>query len=171
MNSQGLDRESKIPTYLPLPEVARQFGYSEELLVQLIEAGRLEAVRLSSGEILIPANTDPQKIKSKKQIIAEKFWELVKKPISVAEASNKYKVLNRTIREWISLNYIQVVDDGYPMRIDEAEVAYCAEIFHQRKSAGTRSGAPLLDELGLPYELKHPELSAYRRRKKRSKKR
>ena len=53
------------------------------------------------------------------------------------------------------------------MKLDEAEVAYCAEIYHERKAAGIRSGAPLLDEDGLPYELKHPELSAYRCRKRR----
>jgi hypothetical protein len=169
--SQALDQKLKIPTYLPLSEAARQYNLSEKILTQLIQAGKIEAVRLPSGEVLVPANNDTQKIKSKKQIIAEKFGKLANKPISVSEASKKYKVLGRTIREWISLNYIQIVDDSYPMKIDEAEVAYCADTFHQRKSAGIYSGAPLLDEFGLPYELKHPELSDYRRRKKRMKQR
>lgn len=163
--------ELEVPTYLPLSEAADRYNVSENVLTQLIQAGKIEAVRLPSGELLVSANNDPQKIKTKKQIIAEKFGDRIEKPITVSEASERYKILGRTIREWISLDYIQVVDDSYPMKIDEAEVAYCAEIFHERKAAGIRSGAPLLDERGLPYELKHPELSAYRRRKRRVNKR
>jgi hypothetical protein len=161
--------ELDIPTYLPLSEAAQKFELSEQALTQLIQAGKIEAVRLSSGEVLVPANNDPQKIRTKEQIIAEKFGDLREQPITISEASERYKVLGRTIREWVSLDYIQVVDHSYPVKIDEAEAAYCAEIFHERKAAGIRSGAPLLDEHGLPYELKHPELSAYRRRKKRAK--
>ncbi len=158
-----------IPTYLPLPEVAKKYGLSEQALTQLIQTGKIEAVRLPSGELLVPANNDTKKIKTKEQIIGEKFGDLREHPIAVSEASKKYEVLGRTIREWISLDYIQIVDDNYPMKIDEAEMAYCAEIFHERKAAGIRSGAPLLDENGLPYKLKHPELSAYRRRKRHEK--
>ncbi len=50
------------------------------------------------------------------------------------------------------------------MLFNEAEIAYCVDIYQNRKRVG---GVPLLDENGLPYELKHPELSAYRRRKRR----
>ncbi len=159
--------ELDIPTYLPLSEAAGKYNLSENVLTQLIRTGKIEAVQLPSGELLVSANSSPQKIKTKEQIIADKYGPLKRQPITVSEASQRYKVLNRTIREWVSLNYIQVVDDGYPMKIDEAEIAYCAEIFHERKAAGVRSGVPLLDEQGLPYELKHPELSAIRRRKKR----
>jgi hypothetical protein len=48
------------------------------------------------------------------------------------------------------------------MELDEAEVAYCAEIYHARNGI---SGVPLLDEDGLAYQLKHPELSEYRRKR------
>jgi hypothetical protein len=165
-SSQALELE--VPTYLPLPEAARKYDISENLLTQLIQAGKIEAVRLSSGELLVSDNNDPQKIKTKEQIIAEKFGKLRERPITVSEASQKYRVPGSTIREWIPLEYVHIINSGgYPMKLDEAEVAYCAEIYHERKAAGIRSGAPLLDEDGLPYELKHPELSAYRRRKKR----
>jgi hypothetical protein len=157
----------KVPTYLPLSEAAQKYDLSEQVLTQLIQAGKMEAVRLPSGEVLVPVNNDPQKIKTKEQTIAEKFGKLMEQPITVSDAAKRYMVLGRTIREWISLDYIKVVDNGYPMKIDEAEVAYCAEIFHERKAAGIRSGAPLLDEHGLPYELKHPELSAYRRKRRK----
>ena len=160
--------ELEVPTYLHLSEAADKYNLSENVLTQLIQAGKIEAVQLPSGELPVAANNDSQQIRTKEQIIAEKFKDQREQPITVSEASEKYEILGRTIREWISLNYIHVVDDdSYPMKIDEAEVAYCAEIFHERKAAGIRSGAPLLDNYGLPYELKHPELSAYRRRKRR----
>ena len=161
--------ELEVPTYLHLSEAADKYNLSENVLTQLIQAGKIEAVQLPSGELLVAANNDPQQIRTKEQIIAEKFKDQREQPITVSEASERYEILGRTIREWISLDYIQVVDDSYPMKIDEAEVAYCAEIFHERKAVGIRSGAPLLDNDGLPYELKHPELSAYRRRKRRVK--
>ena len=116
--------ELDVPTYLPLPEAARKYELSEKVLTQLIQAGKIEAVQLPSGELLVSANNDPQKIRTREQIIAEKFGDLIEQPITVSEASKRYKVLGRTIREWISLDYIQVVDDSYPMKIDEAEVAY-----------------------------------------------
>ena len=52
------------------------------------------------------------------------------------------------------------------MELDEAEVAYCAGIYHERKTLGI-TRVPLLDENGLAYELKHPKLFEYRRRKKK----
>ena len=140
-----------VPTYLPLSEAAHRYNLSEDVLTQLIQTGRIEAVQLPSGEVLVPEIEDPQKIKTKEQIIAEKFGDLLEHPITVSEAAKKYEVPGSTIREWITLDYIQVTNPGgYPMQLDEAEVAYCASIYHERKSAGIRSGAPLLDDNGLP---------------------
>jgi len=165
---QSLDKQSKIPTYLPLPEAARRYDLPENLLTQLIQAGKIDAVRLVSGEVLVPANNDTQKIRSKEQIIGKKFKDLIDQPITITEASEKYNIPGSTIREWIPLEYVHIINSGgYPMKLDESEIAYCAEVYHERKASGIRSGAPLLDENGLPYELKHPELSEYRRRRRR----
>lgn len=168
--SQTPDQKLSVPTYIPLPEAARRYDLSEKMLTQLVQAGKIEAVRLLSGEVLVPANNDTHKIKTKEQIIAEKFKELIDQPITITEASRKYNIPGSTIREWIPLEYVHIINfGGYPMKLDEAEIAYCAEVYHERKASGIRSGAPLLDENGLPYELKHPELSKYRRRKRRQK--
>ena len=160
-------RELNVPTYIPVSEAAQKYGLSEQALTQLIQTGKIEAVRLPSGEVLVPADNDPQRIKTKDQIIAETFGELKKQPITISEASKKYGVPGTTIRAWIPFEYVHIINpEAYPMMLDEAEIAYCAQIYHERKAAGIRSGAPLLDENGLAYELKRPELSAYRRRKR-----
>jgi hypothetical protein len=39
-----------------------------------------------------------------------------------------------------------------------------SDIYHKRQKTGSR--APLLDERGLPYKLKLPDLAQYRRGKK-----
>ncbi len=85
--------EFEVPTYLPFSEAVRKYDISENLLTQLIQTGKIEAVRLPSGELLVSENNDPQKMKTKEQIIAEKFGKLVEQPITISEASQKYKGL------------------------------------------------------------------------------
>ncbi len=43
------------------------------------------------------------------------------------------------------------------MTVDEAEIVYCVVIYRQHRAQ------PLLNENGLPYELKRPALAKYRR--------
>jgi hypothetical protein len=161
-----LNLKPQVPVFILISDAARKHNLSEKVLTQFIQDGKIEAVQLPSGELLVPDN-DLDKAKSKKQIIAEKFSELQGQPITISQASKKYRVPGTTIREWIPLGYIRVIDDDdYPMKLDEAEVAYCAYIYHQRKASQVGFGVPLLDEDGLAYELKHPELSQYRRKRR-----
>jgi hypothetical protein len=160
--SQALDIKQDIPTFLPLPEAAGQYGLSEKVLTQLVQAGKIEAVQLPSGELLVSANNGSTP-KTKAQIIAEEFASLRARPITISEAVERYEVPDSTIRNWVSLKYIDTVDKKkYPMTIDEADVAYCAKIYRER---GGKSGTRLFDEDGNPYQLKHPKLAEYRRRK------
>lgn len=103
--------------------------------------------------------------KTKQEIISEKWPALVGRAITVTDAAKKYNIVRTTIVRWKEKGYLEVLEDGYKMTLDESQVAYCAEIYHERQSAGIRKGPPLLDENGLPYELKHPKLSEYRKRK------
>jgi hypothetical protein len=48
----------RIPTYLSLPDAAKKFGLPKKVLTQMIQAGKLEAVRLSSGELLVAAQNN-----------------------------------------------------------------------------------------------------------------
>ena len=159
---------SETVTYIPLKQAAKKYGISEKALLEQVESGSLVPARLPNGDLLVAERDVDPKAKTKEQIIDEHYGELKKQPITISEAEKKYRVLGRTIRFWVSLGYISTINHCYPMRLDEAEVAYCAEIFHERQQAGTGSGAPLLDENGLRYELKRPELSEYRRRKKQA---
>jgi predicted site-specific integrase-resolvase len=151
---------------MSVTEAARIYNLTEDVLTRLIQDGRINAAQLPSGELLVSDQSLNEK--TKEQIIEDKYGHLKGKPITISEAMDKYRIpQDSTIRRWITKGYIEVVDDGYPMRVDEAEVAYCTSIYHQRQAAGIRSGAPLLNEDGTPYQLKHPELSKQRRRNKK----
>lgn len=158
-----------IPTFIPLAEAARKYNLTEDVLTRLIQDGRIEAAQLPSGELLV--SDEGLNEKTKEQIIEEKYGHLRGKLITISEAAERYGISRKTVEAWVYRNqYLSIVDDAsYPKRIDEAEVAYCANIYHERQKKGISHGIPLLDENGLPVlELKHPELSKYRRKKRQT---
>lgn len=107
---------------------------------------------------------------TKADYLAGEFPTLLNQPITVKAAASKYNVGERTIRYWVTrFHYVSYIDpDARPFTINEAEVAYCARLYHERRQnkAPGAGGAPLLDGNGLPYDLKHPELAQQRREKR-----
>ena len=105
--------------------------------------------------------------KTKQQILEEKYGDLVGQPITLTEAAEKYGVPRDTISKWnYRADYIAPLDpDAYPAQFDEAEIAYLCDIYKQRKAQ--RSRAPLLDDDGLPYQIKDPERAAKVRKQRR----
>jgi len=165
--SSPVSAELNIPTYLPLPKAAQKYGLSEKALTQLVQAGKIEAVRLPSGEVLVPADNGSKALQTKEEIIATKFAHLCEQPISASEASRKYSDIHDVpishvlFSRWARAGYITVMKRGYRLQMDEAEVAYCAEIFAQKYQEydGRMSGVRIFDENGNPYQLKYPEVA------------
>jgi hypothetical protein len=153
-----------VPTFIPLAEAVHKYNLTEEVLTRLIRDGRIDGAQLPSGDLLV-SDDGLNEAKTKEQIIKEEFSRLCENPVTVSEAENRYGLQNQTIRNWVTLGYIRVVDNDYPMKLDEADVAYCAKIYHER---GGRPGARIFDSDGNPYQLKHPELAEYRRHIKKS---
>ena len=170
---------------LPLPEAAQRLGLSSKALKDLVERGTIKAVQFN-GEIAVPESEIPE-------ITREQFKHLKGKPITVSEAALParfdkqgrlldrydskgqpieglgYGIYDDTIRLWVKkYQYVKVLSPGYGMTLDEADVAFCAAVYHERKKAGTLKKVPLLDDAGRPYQLKHPSLSEYRRKKKQA---
>jgi len=159
-----------LPTFIPLPEAARKYDVSETLLTRLIQDGRINAARLPSGDILVSDNGgDLSSIKTKEQIISEEFAHLRGKRITVSEAAVSYKIPRRNILGWVQYGFIGVIRPGYRMELDEADVAYCAQIYRKHKDGhASVVGIRLFDRDGNPYQLKHPELAEKRRNNSRS---
>lgn len=137
----------------------------ENLLTNLPPGSKIQVEKLDSGEVIVDGTP-----KTKAQLLQEKYSHLIGEPITITDAAEKYRVPRPAIRGWVyQSNYIRFVDEeSYPKLVDEAEVALCAAIYHERKAAGI-SGVPFFDEDDTVIEeLKHPDLSAYRRRKRRN---
>jgi len=134
----------------------------KNLLTNLPRGVRLEVIKTASGEIAVSGKP------SKDDLIKQKYGHLVGKSITINDAAKKYNLHRNTIQDWRYKGYLRVLKPGYRMEINEADVAYCAEIYHERKKTGIGFRAPLLDENGLPYQLKHPKLSEYRKRRKQN---
>lgn len=155
-----------VPTYLPLSEAANKYNLSEESLTQLIETGKMQAVQTPSGELLVAAVNNGSESKTKQEIIAEKFAHLRGQMITATEASEKYGLPRANILTWKLRGYISVLKPGYRMELDEADIAYCAFVYHRKKEeySGKVVGANLFDDEGNPYQVKYPDLARQRRR-------
>jgi len=153
---------------IPIHDAAKLLGLSETRLRELVQAGTIKGAILPGGDIGVSENAaEINALNEKLQAITqEQFIHLRGNKITITDAEQKYGIPNRTIRKWIGHNYIQVIDRGYPVKIDEGNLAYCAAIYSERQKAGVVAGAPLLNEQRKPYLLKHPGLSEYRRRKR-----
>jgi hypothetical protein len=163
---QQLDR------FIPLPKAARRLKISEKTLRSLVEAGKIRAAILATGQIIVSEQNAAQVVtyeqinEQLRAIRREDFNRLSGRAITISESVKKYDVPNRTLYGWIERNQVAVIEHGHGMKLDEADVAYCAAVYSIRKTTGSLSGASLLDEGGKPNLLKHPGLSESRRRKK-----
>lgn len=119
---------------------------------------KIELVKLPTGEIIV---TDPPKTKA--EIITEKYPDLIGQGITASDAAKKYGVNRDTIYRWNKKSYIETVEQEPIVLFNEAEIAYCVDVYKTRNRYP--GGGPLLDENGLPYSLKWPELSKYRHNK------
>jgi len=169
-------KSNNVPTFIPLADAVRKFGLPQKVLTEQIQAGEIEAVKLPNGELLVAdkLNSGYQN-KTKEQIIAEKYSHLRGKVISAAAASRKYSeihgvvILARLFSRWASAGYIKSIGGGgrgLRLKLDEADVAYCADIYSQKVAEyGTNRlfGVTIFDENGNPYQLKYPDIAKDRR--------
>ncbi|MCQ3976158.1 MAG: hypothetical protein DPW09_22245 [Anaerolineae bacterium] len=165
------------PTYLSIEEATRKYGVEKKVLTQLIEAGMIETRETPTGEMLVVAdkNGNGHKPQTKEEIIAAKFAHLREQPISASEASRKYSkihgvpISNQLFSRWGQLGHITVLERGYRLQLDEADVAYCAEIYAQKYKEynGRMSGVRIFDDEGNPYQLKYPEVAEQLREERR----
>ena len=151
--------------YIPLDVAARKYGVSKKVLRQRIESGKLKSVKLADGGLLVADNNDPSL-----NIKREDFEHLRGQKISMSEASRKYSTPEITIphqnfSRWAKTGYIKVLERGWKVLLDEADVAYCAAVFKAKYNFydGQMIGVPVFGEDGRPYQAKYPEMAAYKR--------
>ena len=75
--------------------------------------------------------------------------------IGIREGARKYNLSHQTISQWVEKNILHSlgtisVRGGQRLLVDEADLAYCAEIYHRNPGQGKRIFSPN----GNPYRKK-----------------
>ncbi|HAD05681.1 MAG TPA: hypothetical protein DCE76_00815 [Anaerolineaceae bacterium] len=145
-----------LPTFLPVAEAARKYGMEEARLRALIEKGKIRA-GVVAGEMVVSEDEVRVEAIQEKGLRKEDLPEyqmhahLKGKPIWISEAARQYKVLPQTLWKWVKAGYIrQIGIKGNKTLIDEADVAYCVEIYRKHG----KPGRILFNPDGTPYKPK-----------------
>ncbi len=165
----------RIPTYLPFDQAAQHYGLSKRVLTQQIQAGKIGAVQLPSGELLVAAdNNNGQKnngqdYQTKGEIIIAHFAHLRGQTINAYQAQQKYDINHLNFIKWARAGYIEFQEDHEGPRpqilMNEADVAYCAYVYRQKETEHEGRIGRIFDKDGNPYQLRYPDVAAYRRRR------
>jgi len=145
---------NSLPAFLPLAEAARKYGLNAARLKTMVENGTIRAV-IIKGEIAVDENSLP--IRKEDLPEYKKHAHLKGTTIWISEAARKYELLSPSILKWIKTGVIQKIGaDGNKVLVDEADVAYCAEVY--RKIG--RQGRRMFNSDGTPYKPKTGPLAA-----------
>jgi hypothetical protein len=138
--------------FLTLSEASDRMKVGVAQLHDMIQAGRIKGAILPNGEIGVSELAIPTPPTPKEQLPEYKKHKHLKGvPIWISEAGRKYGILIATISKWVAAGYIKKLGlDGNRVLVDEADVAYCAEVYRQRSGQGKW----LFNPDGTPYQPK-----------------
>ena len=140
-----------IPTYIPIKDAAKKYGYTLADLKRLAQSGKIKAVKLPDGDMVVSKNElEFPDIKTKEEIKNYKdkhYADLAGKETWISKASRDYKVSQQSIGRWVETGYIrQMGQDMNRTLISEQDVAFYANLHNQFGKRGRR----LFDENGFP---------------------
>lgn len=125
-------------TYLPISKAATITKRKPIELQEMIASGTIRAIKTPSNKILV--NESDLIMALPKEERFKKYAHLAGNAILVSEASRKYNVSTPTITRWIQRGLITVIKKSIRRTyIDEAEIAYLAEIYNMDPGQGKRT--------------------------------
>jgi predicted site-specific integrase-resolvase len=145
-----------LPTYLPIAEAAKKYGYALDELKNLAQSGKIQAAKLPDGDVVV--NEDSVKSILRKEDLPEykKYAHLSGHPIWLSEAERRYGISTQTLSRWVRAGYIaKIGTNGNRILLNEQDVAYCADIYRKRGGQGKRVFA----SDGTPYKPKTAPLA------------
>lgn len=125
-----------LPTFLSLEEAAHQLGVSESRLRRMINAGTIRAAII--GEETVVSEASIRELTPKEQLPEYiRYMHLRGTVIWISDAARKYNIPNPTIVRWVAKGIIKRLGtEKNKVLIDQADMAYCAEIYHAHKGQG-----------------------------------
>lgn len=136
-----------LPTFISTEEAAHQLGVSEARLRRMINTGEIKAASVNGETVVSEASI--RELTPKEQLPEyTRHASLKNTSIWISNAARKYDIPNPTIVRWVSKGIIRRLGtDKNKVLIDQADMAYCAEIYHAHRGQGKR----LFNIDGTPY--------------------
>jgi len=151
--TKGL-KKMTLDRFITLSEAAHRLRVSVTETRSMIKSGKIKGGILPDGAMVVSEDTLP--IRKEDLPEYKKYAHLSGKTIWISEASRKYNVLQPTISNWASAGFIKKIGvERNKILLDEQDVAYCAEIYRQRKGQGKR----LFNPDGTPFKPKNGSLA------------
>ncbi len=143
---------NQLDSLVPIETAARRVNLPISMLRGWIEAGKIKAAMY--GDALLVSEADLMaSVPKEERPEYLKFASLRGHGISSYEAERKYGVRSATISRWYRSGYIAKIGEQGAQKIllDEADVAYCVEIYRKNPGQGKR----VFDRDGNPYRAKN----------------
>ena len=138
VDENALKDTGELPRYILLEDAVERYNLDANRLTRAIDEGTIVAISNPNGDILVD-EAQVEALALGKEHLPEykKHAHLKGQPTWIGKASREYKVSPQTISNWVKKGYIRILGrDGQKVLIDSADVAYCAEIYHQRGGQG-----------------------------------
>ncbi|MEK7327270.1 MAG: hypothetical protein AAB217_18655 [Chloroflexota bacterium] len=135
--------------YISLDDAAKLAGLSVAALQAKVKTGKITAIMAKK---IAPKNSNEPTLADRQAYIDKHFAHLKGKGIGMSDAQEKYGIWHQMISEWVKRGYIKRIgvdhNDKRKVLVDEADVAYCAEV---RKFNKGKPNRWLFDSKGALY--------------------
>ena len=144
------------PRYIPLSEAATQLNIGLAKLHDMATLGKIEAIQLPDGGLAVNEQVIKKTLRKEDLPEYKKHEHLDGKEVGINEGAINYEVPYTTLYRWYKKGLIERLGKkGQKVLLDEADVAYCAEIYHDRGTQGRK----IFNADGTPYQPKTGPLS------------
>jgi predicted site-specific integrase-resolvase len=141
--------KSRLELYITPNQAARQLGLDSDSIFRLADEGKLRAAVMTDGTIGISQQSVNELLPKEALPEYRENEELRGTPISINEAARKYQLNTSTLTRWMQRGIIRKLGkDGRKTLLDEADVAYCARVYHLNSGQGKW----VFDGSGRPYK-------------------
>ncbi len=143
LNQNGLE------LFITPEQAARQLGVNSDSVFRLADEGKLHAAVMTDGTIGISQQSVNELLPKEALPEYRENEELRGTLISINEAGRKYRLNTSTLTRWMQRGLIrQLGKQGRKTLLDEADVAYCARVYHLNSGQGKW----VFDSAGRPYK-------------------
>jgi transposase len=129
--------------FITLEKAAKRLNMGVDDVQDLVESGKMRGAKLPDGSLAVSEKSVKKREPTVSSIPKEELPEYKKHAhlqgigISISEASRKYEIGFSTLQRWATRGYVtRLGQEKNRVLIDEADVAYCAEIYRTRGGQG-----------------------------------